>query len=59
MLPAISPVVLKGKSQEAFKMLHKTVDILQVCPSYTKKNYIFVSKNIQDPSNLNNEVSIV
>ena len=56
MLRAISPVVLKGKSQEAFKMLHKTVDILQVCPSYTKKNYIFVSKNIQDPSNLHFDV---
>ena len=52
MLPAISPTLLKGKSREAFNILNKRVNVLQVVPTCTKKNYIFMSKNVEDVNKL-------
>lgn len=56
MLPAISPAVLKGNAQEAYNILNKSVDVLQVVPARTKKNYIFMSRNVGDAHNLHFDV---
>lgn len=56
MLPAINPALLKGKSQEAFNVLNKNIGITQVRPARTKKNYIFISRNIGDAENIHFDV---
>lgn len=56
MLPAISPAVLKGNAQEAYKILNKSVDVLQVVPARTKKHYIFMSRSVGDAYNLHFDV---
>lgn len=56
MLPAISPAVLKGNAQEAYNILNKSVDVLQVVPARTKKNYISMSRNVGDAHNLHFDV---
>lgn len=56
MLPEISPAVLEGRSLKNFKILDKTVDILQVRPARTKNNYIFISRNSEDPRTLHFDV---
>ncbi len=59
MLPALSPAVLKGKSQNAFNKIgavfHET-GVPKVLTANTKKNYVFVGKYITDSENMHFQV---
>lgn len=59
MLPAVNPVLLKGKSQVAFDklgLIFKKNHIPNVLAADTKKNYIFVAQYVSDSGNMHFQV---